>query len=190
MWNPSRNAMLAALAVTLLAGCGDFGEVEQGIVVQSDGERLTMVLDSNPGDARYDRVPPVVVAIPEKASQMGPTPEAGGLISLDTQAQTLTVYNAATKDLLTIPFELVDLQTGVFPDDSRVADSGAPKIDAAAGTVTLYAPRTRELATIKVAPEYLTLPAETWKAGDEVRYYYKNPAQALRMMNVSKTNVS
>ena len=60
----------------------------------------------------------------------------------------------------------------------------------ASGTVTLYAPRSRELVTIKVAEEHLSLPADTWRAGDEIRYYFKDPGQALRMMNVSKTRVS
>jgi hypothetical protein len=181
---------LAALVALVLAGCGGFGEVEQGIVVASDGALLTMVLDSNPGAARYDRLPPVVVAIPQEASAMGPAPEAGGLISLDTESNIVTVYDAGSKELLEIPFEPVEVASDVYPDDSRVAQSGAPKVDSGAGTVTLYAPRTRELATIKVAPEHLSLPAETWKAGDEVRYYFKDPSQALRMMNVSKTNVS
>ena len=82
----TKNITLLAILITslLLAGCGEFGEVEQGIVVASDGTRLTMVLDSNPGDAKYDRVPPIVVAIPEDESQMGPAPQAGGLIALDT----------------------------------------------------------------------------------------------------------
>ena len=34
------------------------------------------------------------------------------------------------------------------------------------------------------------LPEDTWKPGDEVRYYYKDPARALRFMNVSKTDVN
>ena len=182
---------LLAVAVVALAnfGCSDFGEVEQGIVVASDGQRLTMVLDSNPEDPTYDRLPPVVVAVPEDESRMGPDPEAGGLISVDTSANTLVVYNSADKDLQTIQFEMVELTTGVYPDDQRVADLGVPKVDSAAGTVILYSPRTRELATIKVPAEHLSLPVDTWKAGDEVRYYFKDPSQSLRLMNVSKTNI-
>jgi hypothetical protein len=176
------------LALTA-AGCSDFGEVEQGIVVSSDGTRLTLVLDSNPGDAVYDRVPPVVVTIPEDESQMGPMPEAGGLIALDTAANQAVIYNPAGKDLLTVSFEMVELTSDVYPDDQRVIDAGAPKVDSAAGTVTLYAPRTRELATIKVPAEHLSLPAATWQAGDEVRYYFKDPTRALRLMNISKSNI-
>ena len=39
--------------------------------------------------------------------------------------------------------------------------------------------------------EYLELPPSTWEAGDECRIYYKENAkhQALRFMNVSKTNI-
>jgi hypothetical protein len=34
------------------------------------------------------------------------------------------------------------------------------------------------------------MPADTWRAGDVVRYYYKDPAQALRLMNVTRTDLS
>ena len=34
------------------------------------------------------------------------------------------------------------------------------------------------------------MPAETWRCGDVVRYYYKEPGKALRMMNVTKTDLS
>ena len=34
------------------------------------------------------------------------------------------------------------------------------------------------------------MPADTWQGGDVVRDYYKNPAQALRLMNVTKTDLS
>jgi hypothetical protein len=34
------------------------------------------------------------------------------------------------------------------------------------------------------------MPDDTWKIGDEVRYYYKDPAQALRLMNVTRTDLN
>jgi len=30
----------------------------------------------------------------------------------------------------------------------------------------------------------------TWRTGDVVRYYYKTPGQALRLMNVTATDLS
>jgi len=181
---------LVAGTMLLLAGCGDFGQVEQGLVVATEGNVLTLILDSNPrGDASYDRTPAVTVRIPEDTDQMGPAPAAGKLVKLDTEASEVTVYNAAEQRLITIGFELVEREGGVYPDDARVAASGAPKVDAANRTVTLYSPRTRELVTITVPDEYLSLPADTWQSGDEVRYYFRDPAQALRMMNVSQTRI-
>ena len=48
---------------------------------------------------------------------------------------------------------------------------------------------TRNWSSSRVADEYFALPDDTWKAGDDVRYYFKQPGQALRMMNVTATNV-
>ncbi len=174
-----------------LAGCGGFGQVEQGLVISSSGDELTLILDSNPtGEAVFDRLPPVTVEIPQQPSQMGPTPDAGKLIDLDTTAKTATVFDPSAQKPLTIEFELVDRSGGVYPDDVRVQRADLPTIDHAAKTVTLYSPRTRELVTIAVPDQYLALPEDVWKAGDVVRYYFKDPGQALRMMNVSKTRVS
>jgi hypothetical protein len=71
-----------------------------------------------------------------------------------------------------------------------VASVRLPKVDRAANTITLYAPRQGRLLTVSVAPEYLALPDNTWAWGDEVRYYYKDPGQALRLMNVTRTDVT
>jgi hypothetical protein len=40
-----------------------------------------------------------------------------------------------------------------------------------------------------VPDEIFGLPADCWRTGDEVRYYYKDPGQALRMMNITKTDI-
>jgi hypothetical protein len=181
---------LIALLTLLSVGCSDFGEVEQGLVIAAQGNEVALVLDSNPkGDARYDRVPAVTVRLPADPGQMGPAPAVGKLIRLDTEASEIVIYSVAEASLVTVPFELVEHTGGVYPDDARVVASGAPKVDTAAQTVTLYAPRTREIATIKVPNEYLSLPADTWQSGDEIRYYFKDPGQALRMMNVSQNQI-
>jgi hypothetical protein len=45
------------------------------------------------------------------------------------------------------------------------------------------------LCTFSVPDNYFSYPASTWDAGDEVRLTYKTPGQALRFMNVSKTDI-
>lgn len=176
-------------------GCGKLGQVEQGLVVGYNPSAgvLTLILDSNytdPGNPRYDRLPPVDVQMPEDPKQTGPAPDAGGLVRLDTSASEVVVYDASARRLRTIRFDLVSKADGVYADDRRVAEAGVPRIDRENGTVTLYSPRTRELATISVPADILAFPEDTWKSGDEVRYYFKNPAQALRLMNVSKTKIT
>jgi hypothetical protein len=63
-------------------------------------------------------------------------------------------------------------------------------VDRAKKTITLYAAAEHTLITFAVSDDLLALPANTWRAGDVVRYYYKDPARALRLMNVTKTDLS
>ena len=195
MLTTNRYAMAVALAaVFVLAGCGDLGEVEQGLVIgASGGDAITVILDSNPMDQnnpKYDRVPPVTVRLPQDPARMGPYPDAGKLVSVDTDAGQAVVFDAASNQLQTVPFELVEKVDNVFPDDGRVAEAGLPVIDRGAGTVKTYAPRSKQIVTMKLSEEYLGMAEDTWKAGDEVRYYFKDPGQALRLMNVTKTKIS
>ena len=46
-----------------------------------------------------------------------------------------------------------------------------------------------EQTTFSVPDEYFALPANTWDAGDEVRIYFKETGKALRLMNISKTDI-
>jgi hypothetical protein len=55
--------------------------------------------------------------------------------------------------------------------------------------VTIYSGRQKLYAVIALPEEYMDRPASTWDAGDEVRIYYKEPGKALRLMNVSKTDI-
>ncbi len=193
---PARPHHTVIFALLLLAaGCGPLGQVEQGLVVDYDPEtgRLTLILDSNyadPGNPSYDRLPPVQVRVPQDPRQMGPVPDAGGLVQLDTAARKAVIFDARSRQVRTVEFELVSKLTGVYADDRRVVESGAPRVEPEQRTVTLYWPRTRELVTVKVPLEFAELPPRTWASGDEVRYYFKNPAQALRMMNVTKTKIT
>ena len=75
----------APLALVLI-GCGRFGQVNQGRVVQYDREKglATFIQDSNyrePGKPRFDVLPPVTVSIPADPAEMGPAPEAGKLLA-------------------------------------------------------------------------------------------------------------
>ncbi|MCP5119305.1 MAG: DUF4881 domain-containing protein [bacterium] len=182
------------LIAALLAGCG-LGTVEQGIVIGYDEAKaeITVIHDSNaqdPQDPHYDVLPPVTVRLPTDPDQMGPEPEAGKLISIDAGSSRAIVYNAASGQIETIPIEVSETESNVYPDDSRVSGANRPTVDNARGLITAYSPRTRQIVTFTPPPELLSLPRDTWKAGDEVRYYFKDPSQALRMMNVTKTKVS
>jgi len=178
------------VAAGALFSCGELGQVEQGLVIEYDAPRglVTLITDSNPdGDPQYDVMPPQVVRIPQDPSQMGPEPAAGMLMELDTEAGRLVVYDPNTETLKEVPFSLVESSGGVHSDDGRVTGTDLPTINTADSSVTFYSPRTLELLTVTVAPEYLSLPVGCWRSGDEVRYYFKDPGQALRMMNVTKT---
>ncbi len=188
-----RGAMLAAAALAAaMAGCGEFGEVAQGRVVAYDSEQGLVILirDSNyadPADPRYDVLPPARVRIPADPRDMGPEPAAGRLLRIDRANRRLTVFDPAAEALHPVPYALVEERHNVYSGDRRIA--GLPLVDRARSTVTLYSPARRTLITVRVAGEYLDWPPETWRAGDEVRYYYKDPGQALRLMNVTQTSL-
>ena len=65
-----------------------------------------------------------------------------------------------------------------------------PVIDRPNKAITVYVPEEKKLVKFTVQDEYLALPDDIWKLGDEIRYYYKQPGQALRMMNVTTTDVT
>ncbi len=61
-------------------------------------------------------------------------------------------------------------------------------LDCAHRGAVLFDPATQSLRTLPCdSPEYRNLPSEARRFGDEIRYYYKDPAVALRLMNVTKT---
>ena len=189
-----RFAVTLFLAI-LLGGCGELGKVNQGRVVAVDRENgtVTCVSDSNyaqPGHPRYDVLPPVTVRIPRNPKQMGPAPDAGMLLDLDTATRKLVIFDAATQSLKSIEYTLVAEATNVYRNDPRVAHTTFPVIDRQKKTISTYLPNSRRLLTFSVSDEYLQLPDQTWKAGDEIRYYYKDPSQALRLMNITKTDIS
>lgn len=179
--------LTAALALAM-AGCTHFGQVNQGRVIAFDREKglVTLVSDSNykePGNPRFDVLPAVTIRVPENPKEMGPAPEAGKLLHLDLANGRMTVFDPAAGGFKNIPFRLLDRRDNA----SRDQLAALPAVDRAAGTVRLA--MKNAIVTLAVPGEYLSLSEDTWKAGDEVRYYYKDPGQALRLMNVTRTDI-
>lgn len=188
-----RTALLGLLAL-LAAGCTRFGRVEQGQVIAYDRSAgvVKLIRDSNfrdPANPRFDVLPPVAVRVPQDPNEMGPEPEPGKLLVLDWEAGRAVIFDDATQSLREIHVAVLEVQRNVARDDARLGGRKFPVIDRAAKTVTVLVPRRRAIVTFRPPEETLALPEECWKVGDEVRYYYKQPEQALRMMNVSKTDI-
>jgi len=185
-------ATVAALVFAM--GCANPGRVEQGRAIAFDKQNgvVTLILDSAPksDQPKYDVLPPVTVKLPVDPKEIGPAPEAGKLLSFDTKKRTVVFFDPASAIVKTVSYQPVDEQNGVSRDDPRVANKKFPAVDRQKKTVTIYSRRKKLLLTFAVPDEYLALPDDTWKSGDEVRYYYKQSGQALRLMNVSKTDLT
>ncbi|HUI54525.1 MAG TPA: DUF4881 domain-containing protein [Bryobacteraceae bacterium] len=180
------NSLLILLLVTLVAaGCGATGQVDQGRVIAYDRQtqRATVIREADQ-KASYGILPPVVVRAPENPEEMGPVPSPGKLIQLDTKARHIVIYDAAVQEFRTIPYTVVSERRNIAKSPA------APVIDRVAKTITIYSAAEKTLITFAASDDLLALPADTWRPGDVVRYYYKEPGQALRMMNVTKTDLS
>uniref|UniRef100_A0A7C3UYW7 DUF4881 domain-containing protein n=1 Tax=Desulfobacca acetoxidans TaxID=60893 RepID=A0A7C3UYW7_9BACT len=185
---------LTLLSLLPLAfGCGDMGKVDQGRVIAFDKAKGTVTLiqdkKGEPGKPDYDTLPPHTYSIPEDPKEMGPEPKAGLRMKLDLDKKVLTIYDPETKAFKNITFEIVEQKTGVGKDDPLVAGKSLPAVDKEKKTLTLYSGRQKLYAVLKLPEEYLDRPVSTWDAGDEVRIYYKEPGKALRLMNISKTDI-
>ena len=157
-----------AAFLLLLAGCGEFGTVNQGQVIdyQRDTGLVTLIPDSNyrdPAHPRFDVLPPVTVQTPENPKEMGPAPEAGKLLGVDTQAHRLMIFNSTTGRIEEVPYKELGPASACGPWWTA---NGKPSPCAQGISRSLMA---------SVADEYLALPEDTWKAGDEIRYYYRDP---------------
>ncbi|MDO5536259.1 MAG: DUF4881 domain-containing protein [Desulfovibrionaceae bacterium] len=174
-----------------LAAC-DFGQVEQGrcVAYNPDQKTFTLVLD-----VKHDVVNPsytggvMTYTMPEDPAEIGPEPVPGGRVMIDQEKNQVILF--VNGKLETVNVEFTNVQKDVLPNNPLVKGAKYPVINKEEGTVTEYSRRLREIVTFKVPAEYLDLPASTWEAGDECRIYYKENAkhQALRFMNVSKTNI-
>lgn len=188
-------ALWPLLLWVFLPGCGTFGRVNQGRVIHFDREKglVTFIEDSNyrePGKPRYDVLPPVTIRVPDDPAAMGPAPQAGKLMLLDTRNRTVVLFDTGAQTLKTVSYTLIGQRDNVFKDDARVAGAKFPIVDRVKKTITVYLAGQRQLVTFSVPEEYFALPDDTWKAGDEIRYYYKDPGLALRLMNITRTELS
>lgn len=193
MFFPKWINLLIVLPVLLLMGC-QFGDVQQGRVIEYDqGEGIvTYIRDSNymdPDNPKYDLLPPITIRIPEKPKEMGPEPTAGKRMAIDFDKKEIVIFNDQTQDFEVVKYTLIEQHDGIFRDDPLVAGKTFPIIDQDQKTITVYSFRQLALTRFSVPDEYFYLPDETWRAGDEIRYYYKDPEQALRLMNVTRTDI-
>lgn len=105
------------------------------------------------------------VRLPADPREMGPVPEPGGLMRLD-RARGVAVWYAGVVNETPVRF-------------CAPGEPGAVAVRDGGDVVAFIPPAA-----------YRNLPAATWKFGDEIRYYYKDPGQALRMMNVTRTDLA
>jgi hypothetical protein len=202
---PSPRFRLARISVILLlpyllaGACSDRGKVDQGRAIEFDKVKgtVTLIRDASPDPKKpnYSILPPAIYTIPSNPEEMGPEPKAGYRMKLDAEKKEIIVFDPTAQGFRTIKYDLVEQKEGVSRENILVVDgdSGKPKtfpiVDRSRKTITIYSPRQRLLTTFAVADEYLALPDKTWEAGDEVRIYFKKQGEALRLMNVSKTDI-
>lgn len=183
---------LVAAASFGLAGCNDFGQVDQGRTVGFDPATKTVTIVQ---DVKHDQLNPdysgsiVSYKLPVDPNETGPLPKVGERVKLDLEKKCIVLFNTQTKTLETVPITIVDVQKDIGRNHPLVKGKPFPIIDKAKNTVTEYSPRQRALVTFTVPDSMISLPPATWEAGDEVRVYYKEKGQALRYMNISKTNI-
>jgi hypothetical protein len=190
---------IIAMAMSLF-GCGKgLGKVDQGRVIEFDREKRTVTfirdMTAEPGNPRYTHLPPVTYELPKDPHETGQEPKAGYRMQLDTKKKQITLYVPAAKGFKTIEYKLIAQKESVLKDDPLVVDRDTnkprkfPVIDRAKKTITIYSGRQKMLTTFTVPDRYFALPEKTWDAGDEVRVYYKEEGEALRFMNVSRTDI-
>lgn len=182
-------------ALLIFTGCNEMGKVTQGRTIAFDKEAgtVTFIVDKSPGSVKgkpdYTGLPPVVFKIPSDFNEMGPAPAVGQRMGLDTEKNEITIFDMATGQLKTIVYTPVDKKDKIEKDNALVKDVKFPIVDRTAKTIQIYSKRQKLLVTLSVPDEYMDLPDQTWAAGDEVRIYYKDDGQALRMMNITKTDI-
>lgn len=183
----------ALLPLMLVMSCGEMGKVDQGRVIAYDKAKGTVTLiqdkKAEPGSPDYNTLPPHTYLVPTNPKEMGPEPKAGKRMKLDTQKREIVIFDSAAQSFKTIPYSLIDQKENVAKSDPLVAGKTFPIVDKEKKAITIYSGRQKLLVTLSLPEEYFALPDDTWDAGDEVRIYYKEPGKALRLMNISKTDI-
>lgn len=188
-------AVLTCVPLLLILGCSQaqYGKVEQGRVIAFNQESgtVTLIRDSSGGadKPKNDVLPPVEIKIPTDPKEMGPLPDAGMRLLLDTAKRKIVFYDVKDTAIKTVNYTPLSETAGVTSEDPRVEGKKFPIVDRDKKSITLYSARDKKLVMLTLPDEYAALPDDTWAAGDDVRYYFKEPGQALRMMNVTKTNI-
>lgn len=190
-------SLLLTLVLALcfaLAACDFDGGVEQGRCVAFDpaAKTLTIVVDTT-----HDQFNPHysggvhTFKLPAEARDMGPEPSVGGRLMLEIDKGMMLYYDPADNGVKEMPVQYTDVEKNISDTHPKVAGKTFPVVDKEKQTVTVYSARLKSLVTFKVPAEALDLPAYTWTAGNEMRIAFKNDnkGQAIRIMNVSKTNI-
>ena len=199
MRNMLKNMLLAALPVVFLAGCVDYGKVDQGRTVAVDKEKKTVTFIRDKANdwqkPDYTYLPALTYTTPTDPAEMGAEPKAGLRMKLDADKSQIVLYDPKKQSFETINIQIVDKQEGIDGKHPLVYDAAAdkakqfPALDKDKKTVSIYSGRQKLLVTFLVPEQYESLPASAWDSGDEVRVYYKEDGKALRLMNVTKTNI-
>lgn len=185
-------AMAGSLA--LLAGCNFDGGVEQGRCVAFDPAAKTMTIVV---DVTHDQFNPHysggvhTFKLPVEAKDMGPAPMVGGRLMIDINKSVVLLYDQASKSVRELPVQFTDVEKNIGADHPKVAGKTFPVVDKEQSSVTVYSARLKALITFKVPAAALDLPPYAWTAGHEMRVAFRNAekGQAIRIMNVTKTNI-
>jgi hypothetical protein len=193
-----KKILLAALPVVILAGCVDYGKVDQGRTVAIDKEKriMTMIPNMSLDPVKGDfKLPALTFTYPTNPAEMGAEPKAGLRMRLDVEKSQIVLYDPKKQNFDTVNIQIVDKQEGIDSKHPLVYDAAAekaknfPTVDKDKKIVTIYSGGQKLLVSFIPPDEYLALPASAWDAGDIVRIYFKQDGKALRVMNVTKTNI-
>ena len=179
---------------TFLAACNFEGGVEQGRCVAFNPEAKTMTIVV---DVTHDQFNPHysggahTYKLPAAPGEMGPTPVVGGRLMIDLAKNTVLIYDNNANAVREIPVQFVDVEKNIRPKHPKVAGKTFPIVDKEQQTVTVYSSRLSALITFKVPASEIDLPVYAWTAGNEMRVAFRtsDKDQAIRIMNVSKTNI-
>ena len=165
--------MLPILCICLFLGSPAFGADTFGRVVTYDKaeKKMTFIEDalgwSNPQRPEFTVLPAKQVVLAEDPGDMAP--KAGGRLRVDYEKKEIIIYNSETGKIDTLPIEIVSMTNDVAPDNALVAGKKFPMIDKDKAEVTLYSGRQKNVATIKLPKELMTLPDSTWDDGHNIK---------------------